>query len=94
MDRSVLAVDPLAIAVEDAILAHVGLVGPRRSVDGNERHLVALAEVLGGERVVAKTAPSVPVGGARGDGKDLHDQRVIFSARASGGILIRGWALQ
>ena len=52
--------------------AHVRLVGQQRGVEGQQRHVVAARDQLGGQRVVAKAAAAIHPAGPRGDGEDLH----------------------
>jgi len=73
-------------AVEHALFAHVRLVGARRSVNRDQRHVVALPAELSRESVVAETAPAVHVRGSGGDGENPQSisETVDHSVRVRG----------
>ena len=56
----------------DVAVAHVGLVGERGRVDGQEQHVVPAREKLAGEGVVAQAAPAVHASRPGGDLEEAH----------------------
>ena len=69
--------EPLLQVDADAAEQHLGLadvplVGQRRRVERQQRHVVAAREQLDGQRVVAQAAAAIHPGGAGGDGQNLH----------------------